>query len=60
MRGIIPDYLAGVTRRGRCAECKHTDEAVAGCRCMAGWCPCHRAAYGHGGHSCDGKPSSHR
>jgi hypothetical protein len=60
MRGLIPDYLQGITRRGTCAECKHGADPVTGCRCSAAWCPCHRATYGHGGHTCDGKPASHR
>jgi hypothetical protein len=54
----IKDYVKGVHTRGVCAECGHGATAAAGCRCSAAWCPCHREAYGHGGHGCT--PDKHR
>lgn len=48
----VRDYVTGSHTRGACMDCGHGATAAAGCACPAAWCPCHRAAYGHGGHGC--------
>jgi hypothetical protein len=50
----IKDYLKGQATRGTCASCGHGASGVAGCGCPSSWCPCHRTAYGHGGHAACG------
>jgi hypothetical protein len=51
----IKDYFRGTLPAGHgggCGNCGH--KAVkSGCACAAEWCPCHRAAKGHGAHGCD-------
>ncbi|OJF09788.1 hypothetical protein [Couchioplanes caeruleus] len=58
--GAIKDYLKGQTTKGTCSTCGHGAAAVPGCGCAASWCPCHRGAYGHGGHGCDNRHNTER
>ncbi|MFI6496943.1 hypothetical protein [Nonomuraea typhae] len=56
----ITDYVKGQYTRGNCGECGHGSTAEPGCSCMAAWCPCHKAAFGHSAHGCSDRPEDHR